>query len=492
MTRRSVLVFAVLANGWAVAAPPVSEPGVDDAVGADVLAEVEKANSPAYAAPPTVFRAGHVSPRSLDPKRIERTPNGFRVSFPSAAPITTPAVEGDLVITSGGFHGKELYAIRAKTGALQWGLDLDDDGPSAPACADGVCAFNTESCTLFVIDAPTGKLLWSKWLGDPLTSAPTIAGGVVFASYPVASVTGKLPRPPNMSHALAAFELRTGKILWQRWLDGDVMSSPVVAKDEVWATSFSGTVYKFNAQSGAVLSARRARATSAPTISGERVLFSKRSERSGEAQESIASTTRQVRGGAVYAPKAAPYLDANKQRGTAQFSQGAALDSSNGFAGGAPASANPLSALGTVGKGSVATMQSYQGSRVLPYGGTTVSTMGDEVVCDDATTGQRKWAMKLSGDLLKEGGALAAPPAVAGDSLIIGTLSSEVLRVDPATGKVLTRWKVSGPIRNQPIVAGGWIYVGTENGQLVGINTNDEKLTGWSQWGGNAARTGAL
>jgi outer membrane protein assembly factor BamB len=346
---------------------------------------------------------------------------------------------------------------------------------------------------LFVIEAATGKPLWSKWLGDPLTSAPTIANGLVYASYPVTNVTGKAPRPPGMSHALAAFELRTGKILWQRWLDGDVMSSPVASKDEVWASSFAGTVYRFNATTGAVLSARRARATSAPTVVGDAVLFSKRSERAGhEAQESIAATGRTGAGGKTYAAKSSPYLDAQKQRGTAQFAGGQQLDSSNGFGGGAPATANAGVALSTVGKGSVSTMQSHQGSRVLPFQGKTMSTMGDEVVCDDASTGQRLWAMKLKGDLLKEGGALAAPPAAAGDSLIIGTLSSEVLRVNPATGEVLARWKVSGPIRNQPIVSGGWIYVGTENGQLIGIDTHDEKLTGWSQWGGNAARTGAL
>jgi outer membrane protein assembly factor BamB len=467
--------------------------GVDDATGTDILAEVEKANSRAFASPPTEFRAGHVSPRKLEARRIEHTDGGFRVSFPSQAPITTPAIEGDLVITSGGFHGKELYAVNAKTGALKWGLDLDDDGPSAPACSDGVCAFNTESCTLFVIEAATGKLLWSKWLGDPLTSAPTIANGLVYASYPVGAVAGKAPRPPGMSHALAAFELRTGKIVWQRWLDGDVMSSPVATKDELWASSFAGTVYRFNAATGTVLSARRARATSAPTVVGDAVLFSKRSERAGdEAQEAIATTGRVGGMGKTYAKKASPYLDARKQRGTAQFAGGQALDSSNGFAGGAPATANAGVALSTVGKGSVSTMQSHQGSRVLPFQDKTMSTMGDEVVCDDARTGQRLWAMKLKGDLLKEGGALAAPPAAAGDSLIIGTLSSEVLRVNPTTGEVITRWKMSGPIRNQPIVSGGWIYVGTENGQLIGIDTTDAKLTGWSQWGGNAARTGAL
>ena len=42
----------------------------------------------------------------------------------------------------------------------------------------------------------------------------------------------------------------------------------------------------------------------------------------------------------------------------------------------------------------------------------------------------------------------------------------------------------------QPVIHQGWIYVCTERGKLVAINTGDPTLTGWAQWGGNAARTG--
>ena len=86
-----------------------------------------------------------------------------------------------------------------------------------------MCVLNTESCTIFAIEAKTGKQLWSFWLGDPLTSSPTIADGLVFAAYPAQGAeNGTLP--PGVNHALAAFDLETGKIKWQLWLDGDVMS----------------------------------------------------------------------------------------------------------------------------------------------------------------------------------------------------------------------------------------------------------------------------
>ncbi len=163
-----------------------------------------------------------------------------------------------------------------------------------------VCVFNTESCTLFAVDADTGKQLWSHWLGDPLTSTPTIAGGVVFTSYPANGGGGQLnevPNNPNLnvpkeklplpkpnpepkpsfdkidpvkepkkeppakdpvkekeqkdkagaakkappcSHVLVALELKTGKILWQRWIESDVMSAPVATDKELFFSTFGG------------------------------------------------------------------------------------------------------------------------------------------------------------------------------------------------------------------------------------------------------------
>src|SRR5262245_36274074 len=79
--------------------------------GEDVLAEAREHNSDPFGSPPRTFRAGHVSPLTLDPSAIEHTAQGFRVRFPSGAPVVTPTVHQGLVIASGGFHSRELYAF---------------------------------------------------------------------------------------------------------------------------------------------------------------------------------------------------------------------------------------------------------------------------------------------------------------------------------------------------------------------------------------------
>src|SRR5262245_55469411 len=304
---RAALAVALLAPGvvalWGdEPAKPKDKPKEPEAV--DILKDVKEWNSDKFAAPPTQFRQGHVNPRKLDEKAIAKTTSGFEISLPSKAPIPTPTVYKDKLLVSGGFHSKEFYCFDAVTGKFIWGIDLDDDGPTAAVCDDGIGVFNTESCTLFAVDVNTGKHLWSYWLGDPLTSTPTIANGKVFTSYPARGGGGQqqmqqgpanqnaaqAPNPPApkkpadpvkakahppCSHVLAAFDLKTGKILWQRWIDSDVMSAPVAVDKELYATSFGGTVYKFNQDDGTLLSATKSRATSAPVVVGNNVYLTK-------------------------------------------------------------------------------------------------------------------------------------------------------------------------------------------------------------------------
>src|SRR5262249_60528957 len=97
------------------------------------------------------------TPRHLDPKAVHKTGGGSTIHLPSKAPIPTPSVYRGKLYVSGGFHSKEFYCFNAETGEFVWGIDLDDDGPTAAACDDGVILFNTESCTIFAVDPDTGK-----------------------------------------------------------------------------------------------------------------------------------------------------------------------------------------------------------------------------------------------------------------------------------------------------------------------------------------------
>ena len=150
----------------------------------DITAQVREMNSDKFASPPTEFRAGHVNPKAIDAKAITKTDTGFTIKLPSGAPIPTPTVYKGKLYVSGGFSTKEYFCFDAVSGKFEWGMSLDDDGPTSAVVEDDTVVFNTESCTIFALDAKTGKHLWSYFLGDPLTSTPTIANGKVYTSYP--------------------------------------------------------------------------------------------------------------------------------------------------------------------------------------------------------------------------------------------------------------------------------------------------------------------
>jgi len=399
---------------------------------------------------------------------------------------------------SGGFNSHEIFAYTVASGEPLWGRTLSDDGPSNPVCEGELCVFNSESCTTFAVNEKTGDVKWAWWLGDPQTSSPTLANGLVFASYPAAAPYDYKARKPGTpggaTHALGAFNLRTGKPVWRRWLDGDVMSAPVAVDGFLYVTTFGGTVMKLDQKTGEIIYAIAMRATSSPVVvrddKRESMFITVRAEeRPDETKEALIRTDiGEVRPTFRANAKFAPYLDGKVQQKTAMAKTAKVDDGENGFAS-APATANANGAKKMVGVESVSTMQRFQGSRALVANDLVVSTMGDEVIAVDSKTGEKKWAHKLVGDTKKEGGHLGTAPLLAGSDIVVATLAGQVLRLDAKTGALRATYQTGAQIRSQPAVANGWIYVGTEDGRLIAINTNDKTLTGWPTWGGDNART---
>ena len=504
-TRLLIVVSILLAGLFVVNAQtptkkdsaPKETPKMEPKAEEDITKTAAEWNSDQFASPPTEFRKGNVTARKLDADAFKKTDTGYLIQLPSKAPVNTPTVHDGKVYVSGGFHSKEFYCFDAATGKVAWAINLDDDGPSSAVVEDGVCVFNTESCTIFGVDAQSGKLLWSHWLGDPLTSTPTIANGKVFTSYPAAGRGGVAEKgqaakaAPPCSHVLAALDLRpvrsSGALDRQRRDE-----CPGRAEKELYVSSFAGVVYKFQEEDGKLLSAVRSRATSAPVVVGDKVYMTRRADDGkGKAEEQVAGVGRgDGKTTVASTKKEAAHLDPIVQRQSAFKEAGQALDAANGFAGGAPHAANPLAAEANIGQGNVSTLQTFQGSRLVNYRDRNINTMGDEVICTAPKTGKSLWTVRLEGDLRKQGGALGTALAAAGGQIFLATLSGEVLQMDPATGKVAKTYKVGSPVRQQPAVVDGKIFVGTQDGRLVVIDTGDKNLTGWTTWGGNSAHSG--
>jgi outer membrane protein assembly factor BamB len=474
--------------------------------------------------PASNFRKGHVSHKEIS-DYLRKTEKGFEIILPHRGMTPSPTVYGDKVFLSGGFGSKAFFAFDALTGDLKWAIDLDDDGPSSGVAVDDVLVFNTESCTIFAVETETGEMLWSYWLGDPLMSTPTIANGLVFTAYPAGSggnfgnfgdfliqdddfqepvlpetTAQPLPQPSptdnasgiqmNGSHVLICFDLKTGEIRWQKWIDGDIMSAPVAEEDQLYVATFPGTVYKLDQKTGEFLSAKAGRATSAPVLAGNKLFMSRRSDDGrGNVKESISEMSRDASLTKQYYEKEAAYLDSKVQSGAKLKSESAGYDAGNGFAAGAPESSGWKQAYYNIGQSNVSSLQAFQGSRTLNYRNRNYNAMGDELVCTDPESGKVLWKKDVEGDLHAEGGFLATPPLYAGGKIIFATLKGEILILDPDSGKELTRFETGEQIRYQPVVHEGRIYATTMTGRMLCYETGDKTLTGWPTWGANPAHT---
>jgi outer membrane protein assembly factor BamB len=317
-------------------------------------------------------------------------------------------------------------------------------------------------------------------LGDPLMAQPAVSDQRVYAAYPA----------PDGGHRLAAFALADGDPMWEAVLDGDLISAPVVHAGFVYGTSFSGTVYKIDASTGLQEWARPMRATSAPWIAEERVYVAQRAAGATpvEGISSLSESGETVT--SMRAPSRARYLDPRVQSRT-EYSRVSHLDDTSvGFAS-TPASAKVHRASVNVGHGSVRALWEFQGSRPTVVGGSVYTTQGSVVRALDRESDRVRWQSRLPGDE-RAGGHVGTPPACAGGRLYFGSIAGEISVLEAESGTVLGTHVVGEPVRSQPVVQRGRLFVATTAGSLVCIELNDESANGWPMWGGSAAHNGPL
>ncbi|MEO8591142.1 MAG: PQQ-binding-like beta-propeller repeat protein [Flavobacteriales bacterium] len=449
----------------------------------DALREVLEMNEKFRGSLPTSFKAGQVERGPLLNRIIEKE-DGYRITTEQRSMMATPSISGNRLFVPGGFGSKVYYAFDLETHKPLWTANLDDDGPSPAACTDSLIVFNTESCTMFVLDQLTGKMLWSRWLGDPLMSTPMVAQGRVFTSYPKGIQShDNGPSVPNTmapSHPFVCFDLRQGTILWQVWLDGDVLSTAVADEGSIYLTTFPGTLYKLDQQTGTIQAAMGMRATSVPAIMGEEIFVTKRADKDSTVMESIAVLDRSTLGFLrEFRARKAVYLDHRVQSKSRYKSSALAYDAGNGFADGAPASSGAFQAERNIGASNVSSLQAFMGSTIIPFDGSLYTLMGDSLFCLEPALGDVRWSLKITADMHAEGGTAATAPIVCDAYVVTATITGRVIVCDRRSGQVKLDLAAGGPVRYAPIMVKGKLYVPTTDGELVCLDTKDAALDGW-------------
>ncbi|TSA24607.1 MAG: hypothetical protein D4R67_11520 [Bacteroidetes bacterium] len=397
----------------------------------------------------TEFMPVEVKKIGFDPSNVQPTEHGYHVNFPSRSETPTPAVfNDDDVIQGGGYYSKQLYSFNNKTGRFNWGLELGDNGVSASVCTEDFLIITTESCTLYAIDGNTGELAWSKWLGPEIHSTPTVADGKVYAVYPTEL---RIPLKGSMPYAVICFELKSGTILWQNWVDSEPIGSPVASDQSVFITTSRGNLYQFDNTTGLVQGTlTQGICTSPPTIAGDRIyLTCKDPESPGREQLNAYHVNSLVPCGsfplhATYADGTSSYLTPSEQ-------------------------------------------MNYSGGRPLFYRDRLYAVSGTLLICLDPVRLSTEWSFDLSAIPGMEDEAFTTMPIAANQQIIAATRSGKALVIDPVKGTLKTSYDLEAPVTFQPVVHAGWIYAASSEGKLISYNTGNPALTGWPMCSMNAA-----
>jgi len=144
-----------------------------------------------------------------------------------------------------------------------------------------------------------------------------------------------------------------------------------------------------------------------------------------------------------------------------------------------------------IGQASVHGIWAYQGSKPFIDNGRLYSSMGDRTQSVDPKTGKAIWTRTLHDDKktsVMEG--VLTPPSIVNGKAFVGTASGEVYALSARTGEILWKVGIGEPISFQPTVAKGRVYVATNQGSLLCLNTGDDRDDGWLMWGATAAHNG--
>ncbi|HLY04320.1 MAG TPA: PQQ-binding-like beta-propeller repeat protein [Rhizomicrobium sp.] len=167
-----------------------------------------------------------------------------------SAPISADNAASSPAVANGAVYinGDKLFSFDAKTGAQLWSSSILD-GTSSPAVAGGV-VYCSGRGALAAFNATTGAVLWSVSPGGPLSiigDSPAVAKGVVYAG---ASVVGQ---HGSVTGTLYALKAHSGEVIWSAPVASGITSSPAVANGVVYVGSDDGTLYAFDAKTGAEL-----------------------------------------------------------------------------------------------------------------------------------------------------------------------------------------------------------------------------------------------
>lgn len=208
----------------------------------------------------------------------------------SLASATTPDHTGTTLAFSGtgtastsaqttiyiGSTDRNLYALNAADGSVQWSRQSGDWVTSRPAIANGIVYAGSNDHYLYAVQASNGAVLWRYLTGDKVLSWPIVSNGAVYVGsndqyiYALATSNGSLlwryqtggavVAPAQIvdgilyigsnDYYVYALQASTGALLWKSKIGGNVTGQATIADMTVYVGSVDHSLYALRVSDG--------------------------------------------------------------------------------------------------------------------------------------------------------------------------------------------------------------------------------------------------
>jgi outer membrane protein assembly factor BamB len=383
--------------------------------------------------------------------------------------VLPPPAVNDSWPQSGGFANYAMQHLAVgDSPQVIWSADVGAGSSSSriltapPVVAEGKVFAKDAEGTVTAYNADTGQRVWSVTLKpEKARDADEFGGGLAYYGDRLFVTTGFA--------VIYSLEAATGKEVWNSQVSAPVRGAPLVFNDRVFAISIDNKLHALAAVDGQDLwSFSGLQEVSgyvggnSPSASGDIVVapFT-----SGELVGLRLDTGRTVWNESLVGPRreARAFGNLADIRGRPVIDRGVVL------------------AMGSAGTVAAIDLRSGQRMWERNIGGSQtpwaagrfvyVVTSTADVVCLERDTGKVKWVTPLTQyrDEKRHDPILWAGPVLAGDRLLVGGTTGELLALSPYTGEIIGKVNIGNPIRLAPVVANRVIYVLTDNGRLFAL-----------------------
>ena len=168
----------------------------------------------------------------------------------NGAVLSSPSVVNGIVYFGSQDHN--IYAVDAKYGNKIWSFTTNNTVESSVAVVNGKVVTGAEDGYVYCLDAYTGKMLWKTFVNG--NQPVTYGAAVMLRSSP--AIIDNTVYIGSLDGHLYAINFIDGTMVWRYQTGGWIKSSPTISNGAVYITSEtpdSGTIYKINASTGALI-----------------------------------------------------------------------------------------------------------------------------------------------------------------------------------------------------------------------------------------------